>query len=220
MNILALDCAVSRFGLAVKAGDKEITAIYDIGMRQSELLVPAIDELLSKAGIKASELDCTTMTIGPGSFTGLRLGISALKAIELAYDVPVYGVSSLEAYSYEYKNFGLPVLSCIDANKGRFYASIKNGSKIILEDGDWETDRICESIKDFLKVILCGPDAKKLAEIIRQTNKDIEIAVPEVHSLYTDALIKITENKEARRLKDYDGPVYLRASEAEIKLNA
>ena len=89
-----------------------------------------------------------------------------------------------------------------------------------MEDGDWETDRICESIKDFLKVILCGPDAKKLAEIIRQTNKDIEIAVPEVHSLYTDALIKITENKEARKLKDYDGPVYLRASEAEIKLNA
>ena len=98
MNILVLDCAVSKISIAVKFNDKMITQIYDIGMRQSEILVPAIDDILQKAGITAGDLDFSAITIGPGSFTGLRLGISALKAIELAYNVPIYGVSSLQVY--------------------------------------------------------------------------------------------------------------------------
>ena len=53
MNILVLDCAVSKISIAVKFDDKMITQIYDIGMRQSEILVPAIDDILQKAGITA-----------------------------------------------------------------------------------------------------------------------------------------------------------------------
>ena len=112
MNILALDCAVTRISLAVKTDSKFISTTYDIGMRQSEILVPSIDELIKKAEISPSELNATTLTLGPGSFTGLRLGISALKAIELAYNVPVYGISSLEAYAYPYKN---PILTFCQA---------------------------------------------------------------------------------------------------------
>ena len=122
MNILVLDCAVSKISIAVKFDDKMIAQTYDIGMRQSEILVPAIDDILKKAGITAGDLDFSAITIGPGSFTGLRLGISSLKAIELAYNVPIYGVSSLKVYSYAAKNLGFPVLCCIDANKDRFYA--------------------------------------------------------------------------------------------------
>ena len=97
MKALAIDCAVSRLTIAAKNEGKTCTCIYDIGMKQSEILVPSIEYVLSKVDLTSADLDYTVLTEGPGSFTGLRLGFSALKAIELAYNVPVYGISSLKA---------------------------------------------------------------------------------------------------------------------------
>ena len=222
MNILALDCAVTRISLAVKTDSKFISATYDIGMRQSEILVPSIDELLQKAEISPADLNATVLTIGPGSFTGLRLGISALKAIELAYNVPVYGVSSLEAYAYPYKNLELPLLSCIDANKDKFYAQLSDGEKIILNDDDYEIAKIEEAVKPFDTVFICGPDASKLCEKLQSVYNGKKFLLPAAPAQTAEALIKIAEElieKKAEPLKDFDGPVYLRASEAELKLN-
>ena len=223
MNILVLDCAVSKISIAVKFDDKMIAQTYDIGMRQSEILVPAIDDILQKAGITAEDLDFSAITIGPGSFTGLRLGISALKAIELAYNVPIYGVSSLQVYSYAAKNLGLPVLCCIDANKDRFYACIydENGNEI-LPDGDYETSELIDKI-DFDKLLITGPDAKKFYDILSNSNVHTHLKpyLLKNYDNYAACLIEIAEkmykNNESP-LQDYDGPVYLRASEAELKL--
>lgn len=225
MNILALDCAVTRISLAVKTEDKFISTTYDIGMRQSEILVPAIDEILKKADITAADLNASCLTIGPGSFTGLRLGISALKAIELAFGVPVYGISSLEAYAYPYKKFDVPILSCIDANKDKFYARLTEfntiSEKIILKDDDYELNTIIKALEDLDIALICGPDAHKLNEKIKTVLSDKFYFVPQVPSQTAEALIKICEElieKKAEPLKDFDGPVYLRASEAELKL--
>ena len=223
MNILALDCAVTRISLSVKTDSKFISATYDIGMRQSEILVPSIDELLHKAELLPSELNAMVLTIGPGSFTGLRLGISAFKAIELAYNVPVYGVSTLETYAYPYKNLGLPVLSCIDANKDKFYARFTENDKIFLKDDDYEIEKIIEAVKDFETIFICGPDASKLSEKLQSAYSEKKILIPAASAQTAESLIKIAEElieKKAEPLKDFDGPVYLRASEAEIKLNS
>lgn len=222
MNILVIDCAVSRLSIAVKAEDKTISEVYNIGMKQSEILVPVIQEVLKKANIKPEDLDYSALTIGPGSFTGLRLGISALKAIELAYNVPIYGISSLETYSYPFTDFNMVVLSCIDANKDKFYARITKGKDVLLQDGDWEIDKLLDIVKDYDKLFITGPDCNKLKEIIKNTTNKTELFVPKTTQLTTDSLISITEElvaAGAEPLKDFDGPVYLRASEAEIKLN-
>ena len=223
MNLLALDCAVTRISLAVKTESKFISSTYDIGMRQSEILVPVIDEILKKAEISAADLDASCLTIGPGSFTGLRLGISALKAIELAYGVPVYGISSLEAYAFPYINFAFPVLSCIDANKDKFYARITEGEKELLKDGDYEIEKIIEAVEKLDSLVICGPDAEKLCGKLKSVYSDKHFLLPSVPAQTGEALIKITEGlieKKAEPLKDFDGPVYLRASEAEHKLNS
>lgn len=222
MNILVLDCAVSKLSIAVKTDTKFISTTYDIGMRQSEILVPSIDEILKKSEITAADLNYTALTIGPGSFTGLRLGISALKAIELAYNVPIYGISSLKVYEYPYSDVNMPIISCIDANKDKFYAHISEAKTELLEDGDWEVSTIIDTVKSFEKVLICGPDAEKLADIIKEQNKNIEILLPKVQAQTTESLVKLTEELISNgqpTLKDFDGPVYLRASEAEIKLN-
>ena len=223
MNILALDCAVTRISLAVKTESKFISATYDIGMRQSEILVPSINELLKKADITAADLNATALTIGPGSFTGLRLGISALKAIELAYGVPVYGISSLQAYAFPYMNLDYPVISCIDANKDKFYCLITDSQNCILEEDDWEIEKILEAAKTLNKALVCGPDAAKLAEKLTAAFPENKYLLPATSAMTAESLIKITEGlieKKAEPLKDFDGPVYLRASEAELKLNS
>ena len=223
MNILVLDCAVTKLSIAVKTEDKFISQTYDIGMRQSEILVPTIDEILSKAGITAADLNYSALTIGPGSFTGLRLGISALKAIELAYNVPVYGISSLTIYSYAYKDLGLPILTCIDANKDKFYACLSDQNSLILEEGDYEVEEIISKLNGLSNVLVAGPDAQKLADIIKENKNDIEVLTTKASAMTTEALVAITEDKISKgeaTLKDFDGPVYLRASEAELALKS
>lgn len=220
MNILVIDCAVSKLSIGVKADDKFISYTFDIGMRQSEILVPVIDEVLQKAGITAKELNYSALTIGPGSFTGLRLGISALKAIELAYNVPVYGLSSLKVYSYPLTSLGAPVLACIDANKDKFYANITDNNKELLPDGDYELDQITEKLQGLEKVIVAGPDAEKLAALLKDKTKAELLTINTTPST-TESLIILTEQmveKGEKPLEDYDGPVYLRASEAELAL--
>lgn len=222
MKGLAIDCAVSKLTIAAKNDDKVFISIYDIGMKQSETIVPGIDLAIQKAGLDKSELEYLALTVGPGSFTGLRLAISALKALEMAFNIPLYGISSLEAYGYSFKDMGLPVISCIDANKDKFYTRIFDEDKILLEDGDYEIQIIAAKLKKIKKAVICGPDAEKLAELIKANNKKIELLRTKFQPNGVEALFAITEAKitagEAP-LKDFDGPVYLRASEAEIKLN-
>ena len=223
MKALAIDCACSRMTVAAKNDDKTFTAIYDIGMRQSETLVPALDFAIEKCGLEKCSLDYTTLTIGPGSFTGLRLGISALKAFECAFGTPVYGISSLEAYAYPYANLGLPVLSCIDANKDRFFAGLYKEGKSLLADGDYDIPYLAQALKNEEKIILAGfeKDTSKLKGLLKPELPQITIILPPVSPVTTESLFALAEEmiKEGKApLQEYDGPVYLRASEAEIKL--
>ena len=224
MKALAIDCACSRLTVAAKNEDKTCTAIYDIGMRQSETLVPALDFVLEKAGLVKNELDYTTLTIGPGSFTGLRLGISALKAIECAFGIPVYGISSLETYAFAYANLGLPVLSCIDANKDRFFAGLYKDGQSVIPDGDYDIPFLAEKLKKEKKIILAGfeKDTTKLKTLLVPAAPQIELVQMPVTAVTTESLFQLAEQKKSAGispLQDYDGPVYLRASEAEIKLS-
>ena len=224
MKALAIDCACSRMTVAAKKDDYTFTSIYDIGMRQSETLVPAIDFALEKCGLAKNELDYTALTIGPGSFTGLRLGISALKAIECAFGTPVYGISSLETYAYAFADSAHPTLACIDANKDKFYAGIYHSGKIVLEDGDYEVPFIIDRLQNIPDLNIAGfeKDTSKLIELLKAQGCKSSIRKLSVPIVTTDCLFALAEKKITAKippLKDFDGPVYLRASEAEIKLN-
>ena len=80
MNALAVDSAASRMVIAAKKDDDVATLSLDIAMKQSEKILPAIDFVLSEVGLTPADLDYTAICKGPGTFTGLRLGFSALKA--------------------------------------------------------------------------------------------------------------------------------------------
>lgn len=221
MKALAIDSAVSKLTISAKNDDKCCTTIFNIGMKQSETLLPAIEYVLLKVNLTSSDLDYMTLTQGPGSFTGLRLAYSALKAIECAYNIPLYGVSSLLIHSYPFINSDFNVLSCIDANKDRFYSHIYQNSKNIIPDGDYSTEEIETQIKDLDKILICGPDKDKLLPVLQAKYPEKKFKVLNFNIVTTDVLFEITEKNiqdGIQPLKDFDGPVYLRASEAEIVL--
>lgn len=219
MKALAIDCAVSKLSISAKNEDKFVSCIYNIGMKQSENIVPAIDYVLKKIELTSSDLDYLTFTKGPGSFTGLRLSISALKAIELAYNKNLYGISSLKTYAFPFFEFDFPILSVIDANKDRFYASIYLNKTNILEDGDYTVDFLLEKLNSFEKILICGPGNHKFKKILEESNHKIKIFSPNFQGVPSEVLFSLIEEEiknGLNPLNDYDGPLYLRASEAEI----
>lgn len=172
MKALALDTAISCIQIAAKNDGYLASLTLDIGMRQSEKLLPAIDYVLKQAGLTPGELDYTVLAQGPGSFTGLRLGFAALKAIELFGGlkdgadhelalqdmnaaqgkkaansrIPLYGINSLDAYAWPFMDFDGIVLPVIDAHKEKFYAkAFLNGTEILPCD-DWDLRALEEKV--------------------------------------------------------------------------
>ncbi|MBQ9494977.1 MAG: tRNA (adenosine(37)-N6)-threonylcarbamoyltransferase complex dimerization subunit type 1 TsaB [Treponema sp.] len=152
MKALALDTAATRFCVAVKNESSVISAVYDIGMKQSETLLPAIDELMKKADVLASDLDYTALCGGPGSFTGLRLAFAALKAVSHAHNVPLYAIPTLEAHAFPYRALPFPVASAINAKKNKFYcACFERGSEIV-KAGDYTVEAVAANLENALAV--------------------------------------------------------------------
>ena len=219
MNSIAIDCATSRLSVAAKKDSFTVKSVLDIGIRQSEKLLPAIDYVMKEIELKPSDLDYTTLTLGPGTFTGLRLGLSTLKSLTLSHDIPVYGIPSLDAYSYDYRNSRNRVLSLIEAKEDEFFLAIyANGNKI-LQDDDKTIDEILSLFTDEDEITVCGPGASNFIYRAREISPLIRFNLLSPFYDGCSALFELTEQKikeGIEPLKDYDGPIYVRKSEAEI----
>ena len=229
MKALAIDSSITQLTIAAKNNEHIVTGIYDIGMKQSDTLLSAIEYIMNAASLLVNDVDYLVFTHGPGSFTGLRLSLSALKAIALTTGAPLYGISTLDAYSFAYKNLPQTILCAIDAKKERFYAKAFEKNAIVFDEGDFSIDEISEKLhKSTSKsdILICGPDSALLFEKLAEFNKDTECAHQQ--KLYalpfcinpTDALFALAEEKIKNNespLKDFDGPLYIRPSEAEVK---
>lgn len=238
MNALALDTSISKITVAAKKGENLVSLTLDLGMRQSEKLLPAIDYVLSQAEIAPSELDYTALCSGPGSFTGLRLGFAALKAIEAAHGIPIYAVNSLDYYAAPFMDFGGAILSVIDARKDKFFAKTFFSGKEIISCDDFELSDLAQKLEEFFQ--------EKNSQEKESTGKesDAEIFVAGEAEIFVEAcarrnflqekkllwakggtanlksLFDLAEEKIARNeppILEYEGPQYFRASEAEMK---
>ncbi|MBO5137200.1 MAG: tRNA (adenosine(37)-N6)-threonylcarbamoyltransferase complex dimerization subunit type 1 TsaB [Spirochaetaceae bacterium] len=223
MKALALDTTVSCITIAARNQEKTATLSLDVGMHQSERLLPAITLVLKECNLEAKDLDFVAISKGPGSFTGLRLGFSAAKALNLATNCPIYAISSLEIYAKPYDSWNGCVISAIDAKKDRFFAAMyKNGQEIIAAT-DATPEQIGTWLPDQESVLLVGPDGLKLKEKIEKLAFKTKVYCFDAHkTLPTDVIFIMAEKlcKEGKpALQPYEGPVYLRKSEAEEKAN-
>ncbi|MBQ7753987.1 MAG: tRNA (adenosine(37)-N6)-threonylcarbamoyltransferase complex dimerization subunit type 1 TsaB, partial [Treponema sp.] len=117
--------------------------------------------------------------------------------------------------------FDLPLLCGIDAKKDRFYANLSDDGKEILADGDYEIPAIVEKANQFEKILVCGTDNEVFINLLKENGIKAKIIAPKVQPLSVESMFQLAEKMIAdgeKPLADYDGPVYLRASEAEVKL--
>ena len=131
--LLAIDTAAPRLALAVlRDGDRIDTLVEDMATGQAERLFPAIAELFARTGIAYADLTRVAVTTGPGSFTGLRIGLSAARGLGLALGIPVIGVPSLLALSLSAQCDAVAVL--LDARRGEAYVQSFSGPGIPIRD--------------------------------------------------------------------------------------
>jgi tRNA threonylcarbamoyl adenosine modification protein YeaZ len=117
--LLAIDTAGPRLQLALLRDDAVDTLVEDMPKGQAERIFPAIDELLARNGTTMAHLTRIAVTTGPGSFTGLRIGLAAARGLGLALELPVVGVPTLVAISLSGPRGLFGVL--VDARRGEHY---------------------------------------------------------------------------------------------------
>lgn len=126
--LLAIDTAAPRLQLALLDGERVDALVEEMPQGQAERIMPAIGELLARNGKSFPDLTRIAVTTGPGSFTGLRIGLSAARGLGLALEIPVIGVPSLTALSLD---AGCdPVAVLVDARRGEAYFQLFSGPDI------------------------------------------------------------------------------------------
>lgn len=121
MNILAVDTAGKTAGVALLQDDRLLYECYlDAGMTHSETIMPLIDNCLKFCHLTCADIDVYGVNAGPGSFTGLRIGLAVVKGLALPRQIPCAGVSTMAALAYGLAGEGT-VIGAQDARRGQVY---------------------------------------------------------------------------------------------------
>ena len=125
MNILAIDTATAACSAALMAGGAIIAARHVAMLRgHAEALLPMVEEVMAEAGVAYGALDLIAATVGPGAFTGLRVGLAAARGLAVAGGLPIIGVTTLEALAHGVdpgKREGQSLVAVLDARRGEVY---------------------------------------------------------------------------------------------------
>lgn len=168
MKVLAFDTALG--GCAVAVVDTETgQAVADVAAMtrgQSEVLVPAIQAVMDKSGWSFTDLDLIATTVGPGAFTGLRIGLSAARSFGLALDIPVDGVLTTECIAQDLinKNNKLngDVLIVLETKREDFYTHLFSCNFKVLQDvSAFSRETTLAQYQD-RTLIVCGDGAARL----------------------------------------------------------
>jgi len=130
-TILALDTTSRHASISI-AGDEEIRLEYNFATRAelSASLVPSIEFVLNSVPVKLEDIDIFGIGVGPGLFTGIRVGLSTLKGLLMGTSKPVVPVVTLDAVAYKYRESSKTVVSMIDARRNEVYVSVYGFSEM------------------------------------------------------------------------------------------
>lgn len=133
--VLAIDTTGARCGAAVTDAGGRVLAFRDpvIGRGHAEQLMPIVEEALKEAGAGWPDLARIAVSVGPGSFTGLRVGVAAARGLALALGIPAVGVATLEALAEPFRHAG-PVLAAMDAKRGEVYLAVYGPGDVTLRE--------------------------------------------------------------------------------------
>ena len=223
--ILGIDTSTIVSSVALIDNNKVLAELnVQHKLTHSEMLMPNIDTLLKLGSVNKGDLTAIAVSIGPGSFTGLRIGLATAKALAYALKIPIVGVSSLEALAYNFKLPEIYIMPLLDAQKGNCYTALYC----------WENEQLSikkpafvENLEDILdmatgldkKVLLLGESAVKYAQKIVGVSQNIILASPQnIFAKATSVGLAGANLLNSGRVDDVMTlePCYIRKSEAEV----
>ncbi len=223
MNVIAFDTASEYLDIALRIDNKTFSQYKKIGLKHSESLIPNINELCSSADFNIRDLDLILCTRGPGSFTGLRVGMSTAKGLASGLQKPLVSIPTLDVYANsileydwagENSNVIIPV---IDARKKRFYCAFYSGNVKISDSLDISAEDLYDSyLTNYTKMLFSGPDAELLIKILLTARPEMNTLQFSVHP--TGAISEILLNMGIKYFEKYgsdtaaQGPLYIRSS--------
>jgi tRNA threonylcarbamoyladenosine biosynthesis protein TsaB len=222
--ILGIDTATPQVGCAI-GGHEGVIASFCVakGKRHAETLVPAIDFVCRQAHVELDEIGAIAVDIGPGLFTGLRVGVATAKAMASALRVPVVGVSSLDLLAFPVRWTNRQIVSVVDARRGEvFYAAyrqVPGGVQRLTEPRVGTPEQLCNEIQatgdDCVAV---GDGARRYADELVDLTK-VEIADAGLAYPSPQSLVQLAHARAMREefVNAWDvQPAYLRKADAEI----
>lgn len=222
MKILAVDTSSKICAVAILEDNKVIDEIkLDNGKTHSENLMPIIKEILDKNNLTLKDMNLIAVSVGPGSFTGIRIGIATIKPMAEVYNLPVASVTSLEtlARNIENKEKDFTIISLIDARNNQVYAGFFDTEYNLKEDEIAEDiDEVLKKAGKYSKIIFVGDGAIIHKEKIEENLKDRNIIFTKENNQSAINTGKIGYKKFLEKnLKNADTilPIYLRKSQAE-----
>lgn len=225
MKVLAIDCSAKSVSAAIADNGKLIAeGFLNIKLTHSETLMPIINQALENARLTLKDIDAFAITAGPGSFTGIRIGISAVKGMAFAEEKPVYSFSTLHAMALAYYNDFSPekiICSLMDARRNQFYNAlfkIKDGKITRLtDDRTIEAETLKGELNEFkIPVVIMGDGAELFSTLIGE-HKNISLAPENIRIQRAAGIAIKTSSDETLTSVSPDAlqAIYLRKSQAE-----
>ena len=205
MTVLGIDSSATSASAAIFKDDIILSEVYsDTGLTHSQTLLPMIDNCMKMAGISSDDVDLIAISNGPGSFTGVRIGLATVKGIAFTNNIPCAEVSTLEGMAYNVSCFRGIICSVMDARCSQVYTSFfesTDGCKVnrLSEDEAISIDELGERIKKFDKpVILVGDGAKICFEKLSADNDNLSIAPENIRKQRASSVAMCALNKETK----------------------
>lgn len=216
--ILSIDSSAVSASVALTENGSVIKSEFiNTGLTHSETLMPMIKRVMS--GVDLSSLDAIAVTVGPGSFTGVRIGVATVKGLAFAHNIPCIGVSTLEAIAYNFMDKNCVVCAVMDARRMQFYNAvfrINNGVVTRLcDDRAIDINDLRENISEYENVIIAGDGAKLCYDNI---NLDNVTLADDAHILQNAVSVALCTKHKEKISHSALVPVYLRQSQAEREL--
>lgn len=216
--LLSIDSSAVTASACLTDGDKIIKSEFmNTGLTHSETLLPMIKRVMGE--VKYSSLDGVAITVGPGSFTGVRIGVATAKGLAFLNNTPCYSISTLEAIAYNFADENCVVCAVMDARRMQFYNAlfkVENGIvERITDDRAIAIEDLRVELKAYDNVIIAGDGAKLCYDNIELDN--VTLACDEKIYQNATSVALAAKNKETISPKSLM-PVYLRQSQAEREL--
>jgi tRNA threonylcarbamoyladenosine biosynthesis protein TsaB len=227
VRILAVETSTLTGGTALLEGDTVVAECrLSLAVTHSERLLPAVDRVLQASGLRLADVDALAVSLGPGSFTGLRIGLSTMKGLAFATGKPLWGIPTLDALAWGLPFADSPVCPVLDARKGEVYSALYRTAGGRLERL-WDHRAVTpEALAAALAqerpgpVVFLGDAATQFAPVFRRLLGDAARFAPPAQRLPSAVTVADLARAALERGESMDPaalvPLYLRRSEAEL----